>query len=175
MEAKVEQLEEALSDWSEQPRSHSQTFVLRGMVDLLLAFSEQLSELEKQINEMATSLPEVELVKSIPGIGDRLAPAIVAEIGDVRQFKEAKQLVAFAGLDPGIFSSGKFTASSSKITKRGSKRLRRALYLAVQCGIRGRTNPKIWDYYDKTKRGQTLQGCRDRLRQQASPSRIRHP
>ena len=73
MEAKVEQLEEALSDWSEQPRSHSQTFVLRGMVDLLLAFSEQLSELEKQINEMATSLPEVELVKSIPGIGDRLA------------------------------------------------------------------------------------------------------
>ena len=114
MEAKVEQLEEALSDWSEQPRSHSQTFVLRGMVDLLLAFSEQLSELEKQINEMATSLPEVELVKSIPGIGDRLA-AIVAEIGDVRQFKEAKQLVAFAGLDPGIFSSGKFTASSSKL------------------------------------------------------------
>lgn len=152
MEAKVEQLEEALSDWSEQPRSYSQTFVLRGMVDLLLAFSEQLSELEKQINEMATSLPEVELVKSIPGIGDRLAAAIVAEIGDVRQFKEAKQLVAFAGLDPGIFSSGKFTASSSKITKRGSKRLRRALYLAVQCGIRGRTNPKIWDYYDKKRK-----------------------
>lgn len=152
MEAKVEQLEEALSDWSEQPRSYSQTFVLRGMVDLLLAFSEQLSELEKQINEMATSLPEVELVKSIPGIGDRLAAAIVAEIGDVRQFKEAKQLVAFAGLDPGIFSSGKFTASSSKITKRSSKRLRRALYLAVQCGIRGRTNPKIWDYYDKKRK-----------------------
>jgi len=64
-------------------------------------------------DEIASSLPEVKLVKSIPGIGDKLAVAIVAEIGDVRQFKDAKQLVAFAGLDPGIFSSGKFTATSS--------------------------------------------------------------
>lgn len=75
--------------------------------------------------------------------------AIVAEIGDARQFKDAKQLVAYAGLDPGIFSSGKFTATSSKITKRGSKRLRRSLYLAVQCGIRGSANRKSREYYDK--------------------------
>lgn len=104
------------------------------------------------MNEIALSLPEVELVKSIPGIGDKLAAAIVAEIGDVRQFKDAKQLVAFAGIDPGIFSSGKFVATSSRITKRGSKRLRRALYLAVQCGIRGSTNAKIRDYYDRKRK-----------------------
>nr|WP_251036185.1 IS110 family transposase [Paenibacillus sp. ISL-20] len=59
---------------------------------------------------MAANLPEVELVKSIPGIGTKLAAAIVAEVGDVKQFSDAKQLVAYAGLDPGIFSSGKFTA-----------------------------------------------------------------
>ena len=93
MEAKVEQLEEALSDWSEQPRSHSQTFVLRGMVDLLLAFSEQLSELEKQINEMATSLPEVELVKSIPGIGDRLAPRLSLKLETLGSLKKRNNLL----------------------------------------------------------------------------------
>ncbi|MOA14627.1 Transposase IS116/IS110/IS902 family protein [compost metagenome] len=129
-----------------------QTTVLRSMVGLVLAFTEQLSVLEKQMDELATGLPEVELVKSIPGIGDKLAAAIVAEIGNVRQFREAKQLVAFAGLDPGIFSSGKFTATSARITKRGSKRLRRALYLAVQCGIRGSTNPKIREYYEKKRK-----------------------
>jgi transposase len=122
------------------------------MVDLMLAFTKQLSQLEKQIDELAVGLPEVGLVKSIPGIGDKLAAAIVAEIGDVRQFREAKQLVAFACLDPGIFSSGKFTATSSRITKRGSKRLRRALYLAVQCGIRGKTNPRLREYYDKKRK-----------------------
>lgn len=151
-EVKTEHLREVLSRWSEEPRSPAQTSVLRSMVDLVLAFTEQLSVLGKQMDELATGLPEVELVKSIPGIGDKLAAAIVAEIGDVRQFREAKQLVAFAGLDPGIFSSGKFTATSSRITKRGSKRLRRALYLAVQCGIRGRTNPRIRDYYEKKRK-----------------------
>lgn len=151
-EGKVEDLKGVLSRWVEQPRSRAQTTVLHGMVDLVLAFTKQLSELEKQMDELAANLPEVELVKSIPGIGDKLAAAIVAEIGNARQFKEAKQLVAFAGLDPWIFSSGTFTATSTRITKRGSKRLRRALYLAVQCGIRGNTNPRIRAYYDKKRK-----------------------
>jgi transposase len=149
VEEKAARLEEILLHWRKQPRSRSQTMALSGMVSLLLTFVEQLSELEEQMNEIALGLPEVELVKSIPGIGDKLAAAIVAEIGDVKQFKDAKQLVAYAGLDPGIFSSGKFIATSSRITKRGSKRLRRSLYLAVQCGIRGSTNRKIREYYDK--------------------------
>lgn len=152
VEEKAARLKQIYLDWMDHPRSRSQTVALCGMVDLLLTFSKQLSDLEKQMNEIALSLPEVELVKSIPGIGDKLAAAIVAEIGDVRQFKDAKQLVAFAGIDPGIFSSGKFVATSSRITKRGSKRLRRALYLAVQCGIRGSTNAKIRDYYDRKRK-----------------------
>ncbi|WP_042163290.1 IS110 family transposase [Paenibacillus gorillae] len=148
---KVERLEEALIHWNEQPKSRSQTVILQGMVALLLSFSEQLSELEEQMTEIALRLPEVALVKSIPGIGDKLAAVIVAEIGDVRQFNDPKKLVAFAGLDPAIFSSGKFTATSLRITKRGSKRLRRALYLAVQCAIRKSANSRIQEYYKKKR------------------------
>ncbi|WP_240419741.1 transposase [Paenibacillus periandrae] len=73
-------------------------------------------------------------------------------MGDASQFKDAKQLVAYAGLDPSIFSSGKFTANSTRITKRGSKRLRRALYLAVQCGLRQSINLKIKNFYDKKRK-----------------------
>lgn len=107
--------------WSKQVRSQSQSVALTSMVSLLLEFDKQLSHLEKQIEELALELPEVELVKSIPGIGDKLAAAIVAELGDASQFKDAKQLVAYAGLDPGIYSSGKFTVTSNRITKRGSR------------------------------------------------------
>ncbi len=81
-----------------------------------------------------------------------MAAALIAEIGDATQFGHAKQLVAYAGLDPSVFSSGKFTASSSKITKRGSKRLRRAVYVAVQCGLRKGINERIKAYYDKKKK-----------------------
>ena len=140
---KAEQLERLLISWNKSQRSPSQTAMLRSMIQLLLEFIAQLSQLEEQMAEIADSLPEMALVKSIPGIGNKLAAAIVAELGEMNQFQNAKQLVAFAGLDPGIFSSGKFTTTSSRITKRGSKRLRRSLYLAVQCGLRRNTNRKI--------------------------------
>ncbi|MDG0792892.1 transposase [Cohnella ginsengisoli] len=47
---------------------------------------------------------------------------------------------------------GKFTASSSRISKRGSKRLRRALYVAVQCGLRKGVNERLKAYYDKKRK-----------------------
>ena len=99
---KTERLRELMMIWNAQTRSHSQSLALTSMVSLLLEFDRQLSHLEKQVEELALELPEVELVKSIPGIGDKLAAAIVAELGNASQFKDAKQLVAYAGLDPGI-------------------------------------------------------------------------
>lgn len=123
---KARKLEEVLDHWKEARRSPSQSKALLGMVSLLLTMIRQLDELEKQMEDMAANLPEVELVKSIPGIGTKLAAAIVVEVGNVKQFSDAKQLVACAGLDPGIFSSEKFTATNTRITKRGSKRLRRS-------------------------------------------------
>ncbi|MNW64373.1 Transposase IS116/IS110/IS902 family protein [compost metagenome] len=59
--------------------------------------------------------------------------------------------MAYAGLDPSVFSSGKFTATQNRITKRGSKRLRRAVYLAVTCGLRVGLNLHLREYYDKKK------------------------
>lgn len=104
------------------------------------------------MEEISSMLKELELLKSIPGLGDKLAAAITAEIGDARQFANAKQLVAYAGLDPGVYSSGKYTASSNRITKQASKRLRRALYLAVQYGLRRGTNSRLKYYYDKKRK-----------------------
>lgn len=137
---------------SAEGKSAAQKIALLCMVDLVRTFQEQLGRLEMQIEETAIAIPEVNLLKSIPGVGDKLAAALVAEIGDASQFKHAKQLVAYAGLDPGVHSSGKFTATSSRISKRGSKRLRRALYVAVQCGVRGGTNQRISTYYDKKRK-----------------------
>jgi len=149
---KSERLNAALSWWTKDEVSTSQALALDAMITLLIALQTQLGELEKQIDELAVGLPEVDLLKSIPGIGDRLAATIISEIGDADQFESAKQLVAYAGLDPGVYSSGKFTASRNRITKRGSKRLRRALYVAVQCSLRRGINSRLKNYYDKKKK-----------------------
>jgi transposase len=103
------------------------------------------------IVELSETLEEVQLLESIPGVGTKLATAIVSEIGDASQFSHPKQLVAYAGIDPSVFSSGKFVATQNKITKRGSKRLRPAMYIAVTCGLRGELNPRLREYYDRKK------------------------
>ena len=173
IQAKVERIQ-ALP-----PLSHSskaQQMALLSMVEMVLTAQEQLRQLEDAIKETAMTLPEVELLKTIPGVGDKLAAALAAEIGDATQFTDPKQLVAYAGLDPGVHSSGKFTASSNRISKRGSKRLRRALYMAVQCGLKNGANERDQDLLREEKeRGQALQGCRDCLRQQAFTSHPCHP
>lgn len=132
--------------------SPSQVKALLLMISLLTEYQNHLSNLEQAMKDKAITLQGYEILCSIPGIGHKLAATILAEIGDISSFSHAKKLVAFAGIDPSVFSSGKFTASRNRITKRGSTRLRRALYLAVLCGIRGAVrNERIRTFYDKKR------------------------
>jgi transposase len=55
----------------------------------------------------------------------------MGEIGDVRDFASRKSLVAFAGVDPGDSSSGKYVSQSDKTSKSGSPLLRKVLFQAV--------------------------------------------
>ncbi|RED51120.1 transposase IS116/IS110/IS902 family protein [Cohnella lupini] len=119
-------------------------------IELLLQYQEHLSHLQSQID----ALEEVEgyqIIQSIPGIGGKIAATILSEIGEVHRFNHAKKLVAFAGIDPSVYSSGKFTATTNRITKRGSKKLRHALYLAVLCGLRKTGSKKMREFYDKKR------------------------
>jgi hypothetical protein len=121
------------------------------LINLLLQYQEHLAKLDKSIDALAEDLLEYDLIQSIPGIGSKIAATILAEIGEIDRFDHAKKLVAFAGIDPSVFSSGKFTATRNRITKRGSKRLRTALYQAVRCGLRSSRNKKLRAYYDQKR------------------------
>ena len=116
---------------------------------------EDMAEAERTIGEMiklAQELPDFSIIKSIPGIGDNLAARIIAELGDMTRFKKKNELVAFAGLDPRISESGQNDGDHMHITKKGNKRLRCLLYLAVTCSIRlKRDDNSIKDFYIKNK------------------------
>ena len=116
--------------------------------------NEDMAEAERTIGEMiklAQELPDFNIIKSIPGIGDNLAARIIAELGMTR-FKKKNELVAFAGLDPRISESGQNDGDHMHITKKGNKRLRCLLYLAVTCSIRlKRDDNSIKDFYIKKK------------------------
>ncbi|MFE5431745.1 IS110 family transposase, partial [Peribacillus simplex] len=124
---------------------------LRMYIELLFHYQEHLSDLEGRIVALANELEEYKIIQSIPGIGEKIAATIISEIGEIDRFNHPKKLVAFAGVDPSVHSSGKFTATINRITKRGSSRLRHSLYLAVLCGIRSSRNKKLKAFFDKKK------------------------
>ena len=88
-----------------------------------------------QMQELAKSLPEFSLIREMPCIGDTLAPRIIAEIGDIRRFKNKHSLIAYAGIDAPPYQSGSFNATERHISKRGNSYLRKTGYEIMQCLI----------------------------------------
>ena len=89
------------------------------------------------------------LLMSIPGIADSLVTDIMVEVGDVTRFKGSRQLIAYAGLDPKVLQSGKTLNRYGHITKRGSKHLRRASFIAAS--VAKRCDPSFKAVYDKKR------------------------
>lgn len=133
-------------------RVPSQLFALTMYVDLLATYHEHLTALEKQIGALAEDIPACQRVQTIPGIGKKLAATIIAEIGEINRFSHPKKLVAFAGVDPRVFASGKYTATFNQITKRGSSTLRHALFVAVLCALRKSGSRRLKDFYARKRK-----------------------
>lgn len=106
----------------------STKMLVQEAVSVLRAVDNSLSHILSRMQELAKSLPEYPTVRAMGGVGDVLAPKLIAEIGDVRRLHSAKALIAWAGIDPPPYESGQFVGSKRRITKRGSSTLRKVGY-----------------------------------------------
>jgi transposase len=66
---------------------------------------------------------------SIKGVGTKMALTILADMPDVNKFESAKQYAAFVGVTPSHFQSGTSVNRKSHISKFGSRRIRKILYM----------------------------------------------
>lgn len=81
---------------------------------------------EAQLEALAKQMPEVQLLKTIPGIGLLTATALVAFVGDPRRFKTGRHFASYLGLTPRERSSGKIRRLG-RISKQGNPYLRMLL------------------------------------------------
>lgn len=89
----------------------------------------QIAMIESEVEDIMNSLDSV--IMTVPGIGPINGGMILGEIGDINRFSSPRKLVAFAGLDPSVYQSGKFSAKNTRMSKRGSSTLRYALMNAA--------------------------------------------
>ena len=82
-------------------------------VDLLSATQNAADEIISQMRNIAETIPEYKALRAMHGVGDRLGPIILAEIGDVRRFHSGKALNSYAGNDAPPYQSGQFGAETA--------------------------------------------------------------
>lgn len=106
----------------------STKMLVQEAISVLRAIDYTLHTILTRMKELAKSLPEYSTVRAMGGVGDVLAPKLIAEIGDIRKLHSGKALIAVAGIDPPPYESGQFVGSNRRITKRGSSTLRKVGY-----------------------------------------------
>ncbi|MBY0281113.1 MAG: IS110 family transposase [Alphaproteobacteria bacterium] len=124
--------------------------VIEVMERNLTAIKESKKKIEAAILSLLKGCPELknqyELLKTIPGISNITATALLAELPDIKVFDKAKQVGAFAGLTPSHRTSGTSVRGSS-LSKVGSSTLRKLLYMPAIVAMR--RNPIIQKFCHK--------------------------
>ncbi len=120
-----------LASFKEMPDADS---YLLGQLEQAIDQNKQVRDkLEKEMEKVVQQhyQPSYQALRSIPGIGPKSAAMLIAITGNFTKFTDYRQLVAYVGLNPSIFESGTSVKSKGHISKMGTARLRKLLYLCA--------------------------------------------
>lgn len=146
-------------------KSSSLFVKITNTISLIEALEIQLECLLKEIYSIIKSrkLPEtfiknIQLIYSIPGVGELTAITLMSEIGNINSFLKPKHLIAYFGIDPSVNQSGKFKSDKNKMSKRGTRIGRRALYAIALASVRttkngNPNNEVLFEYYKENLKG----------------------
>jgi transposase len=137
------------------PAVHDNVATMIGHLDQAIAQID--AQIARKIDDDPGLKAQYALLDSVPALGERTIPTLLAYYGGPLPFTKTKAAVAFAGLDPRQHQSGSSVHAKPHVSKVGHHALRAALYMPAVVAI--------------TK---TAWGCRfrDRLRQAGKPPMV---
>ena len=103
------------------------------------------NKIDKKIEEFSSQLNSP--ILSISGISHLSGTSIIAELNNLKKFTNASQVIRYAGVNPIVYQSGNFNATMTRLSKKGSKYLRKTLFQIITPVINN--NPVFKNYYNK--------------------------
>lgn len=128
---------------------------IEALMSTYRAIYTELSKIDDRIEKITEEDEDVQLLKTIPGVGAVTALTFKLEIDDPRRFKKSRSVGAYAGMTPKQYSSGESQRQGS-ISKTGSNELRALLCQSALCMMyRTKTwsRPKLFGLKIKKKHG----------------------
>lgn len=116
--------------------SDAERFVIKQLWSEYEDHFARLTALTKKIRSFIRKAPKREaedrkIIKTAPGVGTVTAEVVISELGDVKRFRNAKTVCAYAGMVPRVRQTGGKKSKDLQITKEGSGLLRWALVEAA--------------------------------------------
>ena len=113
-------------------KTPAKSLELRHTIQLIRELDKEIADVEAAIEEIMNAIQSP--ITTIPGMGLRMGAMILAEVGDFSNFDSPDKILAYAGLSPSTYESGKLKASGTyaHMEKRGSRYLRYAIFNAAK-------------------------------------------
>lgn len=147
---RLEQLNKFINQENNRLQLGQDKLVSKSIKSMLKHSKTQIIAIETAIKLIIKNEPElnkqVALLLTIQGVGNKTAWTILAYLGDIALFDNAKQVASFAGLNPKIQQSGT-SLNRSSLSKAGHKRLRKSLYMPAVVLVKH--NPLMADLYKR--------------------------
>lgn len=127
--------------------------VLESIGAVLEQLERSIQEVRELIKQTIDDDPELkqrrDLLDTIPGLGDRTIPQLLAYIGRPERFKSVKALIAYAGLTPMIRQSGSSLNKTRGTHPLGNRELKRSLFYPAM--VAGQHNPVVARFWQRLK------------------------
>jgi transposase len=132
--------------------SQSAAIRLQTCLNLIRHLDEEIQILEREIFNYAykNHKHEMEILMSVPGIGELGAATLIAEISNFKDFPSGDKLASWLGIVPNVYQSAD-KYHNGRITKRGSKVARWILTQIAQAAAR-KKNSKLKEFFNRKKK-----------------------
>jgi len=112
---------------------------------IMKRLKKEIEQVKKKIKAHIDEYPDLrdkrQLLETIPGMGEATIAQVLAFIGNIEDFENARQLAAFVGLNPKQRQSGSSVQGRTRLSKIGDANLRKAFYMPAV--VAKRYNPII--------------------------------
>lgn len=105
------------------------------------------AEMQRQLEELSETEPyraPALKMKEIRGVGTVTAMTFLLELGDVKRFRNRRQVASYLGLAPSCYESGEATDRKGRITRMGPSRVRKVLNQAAWAFLRENVQWRAW-------------------------------
>lgn len=144
-----------LTSYQQQPQPSA--WVLQSLQRTIATLQQELTDLNQQIDDFTDQQPGLrtdrERLRTVPGIGRKNVLPILVHLhrwqARTAHTGDAKGLVAFTGIDPQPFESGRSVYKRSTISRQGDARIRHLLYMGALGGKRAKGLNPLRTFYDQ--------------------------